>query len=128
MCIRDRERIAFFRSTALFRPLVIGTDVWKEFGFNAVVYLCLLYTSSDKLEWMTFHKNHIHAAPGVASSTENNLRLGMLYLQNGQWDGEQLIDPEWINKATTRRIHTEVINKESHLDNGAGYGLSHIHI
>lgn len=77
---------------------------------------------SDKLEWMTFHKNHIHAAPGVASSTENNLRLGMLYLQNGVWNGERLIDEEWMQNATTRRIRTDVINEESHLDNGAGYG------
>ena len=43
------ERIAFFRSTALFRPLVIGTDVWKEFGFNAVVYLAALTGISPSL-------------------------------------------------------------------------------
>lgn len=106
---------------------MLGAAVEKATGRNVREYLTKeifnkIGVESDKLEWMTFHKNHIHAAPGVASSTENNLRLGMLYLQNGQWDGEQLIDPEWINKATTRRIHTEVINKESHLDNGAGYG------
>jgi putative aldouronate transport system permease protein len=36
------KKIAFFRSSDLFRPLVIGTDVWKEFGFNAVIYLAAL--------------------------------------------------------------------------------------
>lgn len=36
------RRIAFFRSADMFRPLVIGTDVWKEFGFNAVIYLAAL--------------------------------------------------------------------------------------
>ena len=30
------EPIAFFRISKLFRTLAIGTDVWKEFGFNAV--------------------------------------------------------------------------------------------
>lgn len=43
------ERTAFFRSTSLFRPLVIGTDVWKEFGFNAVVYLAALTGISPSL-------------------------------------------------------------------------------
>ena len=32
------EPIAFFRISKLFRTLAIGTDVWKEFGFNAVVW------------------------------------------------------------------------------------------
>lgn len=31
------EKIAFFRRADLFRGLAVGTDVWKEFGFNAVV-------------------------------------------------------------------------------------------
>lgn len=43
------ERIAFFRSTDLFRGLVVGTDVWKEFGFNAVVYLAALTGISPAL-------------------------------------------------------------------------------
>ena len=36
------EKIAFFRRADLFRGLAVGTDVWKEFGFNAVVYLAAL--------------------------------------------------------------------------------------
>lgn len=36
------EPVAFFRSSSMFRELAIGTDVWKEFGFNAVVYLAAL--------------------------------------------------------------------------------------
>lgn len=43
------EPVAFFRSADLFRPLVIGTDVWKEFGFNAVVYLAALTGISPSL-------------------------------------------------------------------------------
>lgn len=106
---------------------MLGAAVARVTGKNVRQYLeeeifHKIGVESDKLEWLTFHKNHIHAAPGVASSTENNLRLGMLYLQNGIWDGERLIDEEWIRRATTRRIRTDVINKESHLDDGAGYG------
>ena len=43
------EPIAFFRISKLFRTLAIGTDVWKEFGFNAVVYLAALTGISPSL-------------------------------------------------------------------------------
>ncbi|NRG25998.1 sugar ABC transporter permease [Bacillus circulans] len=32
----------FLGSNKLFQPLLIGTDVWKEFGFNSIVYLAAL--------------------------------------------------------------------------------------
>ena len=38
--------INFLGSTSAFQPLLIGTDVWKEFGYNSVVYLAAL-TSID---------------------------------------------------------------------------------
>ena len=43
------DSIAFFRNSGMFRPLAIGTDVWKEFGFNAVVYLAALTGISPSL-------------------------------------------------------------------------------
>lgn len=43
------ERVAFFRISSIFRQLAIGTDVWKEFGFNAVVYLAALTGISPAL-------------------------------------------------------------------------------
>lgn len=106
---------------------MLGAAVKKVTGKSVRSYLTeelfdRIGLESDKLEWMAFRKNQIHAAPGVASSTENNLRLGMLYLQNGCWEGQQLIEREWMQRATTRRIRTDVINREAHLDDGAGYG------
>ena len=40
------ERINFLGSSRWFQPLIIGTDVWKEFGYNSVVYLAAI-TSID---------------------------------------------------------------------------------
>jgi len=37
-----QEPILFFARPDLFVQLVVGSDVWKEFGFNAVVYLAAL--------------------------------------------------------------------------------------
>ncbi len=36
------EPILFFGRPDLFRSLVIGTDIWKGFGYNAVIYLAAL--------------------------------------------------------------------------------------
>ncbi|MDL2233646.1 ABC transporter permease subunit [Ruminococcaceae bacterium OttesenSCG-928-L11] len=36
------EPLIWFSEESCFRQLVIGTDVWKEFGFNAVIYLAAL--------------------------------------------------------------------------------------
>lgn len=40
------EPIVFFGRADMFRPLVIGSDIWKGFGYNAVIYLAAL-TSID---------------------------------------------------------------------------------
>lgn len=36
------DPVLFFGKADMFRPLVIGTDIWKGFGYNAVIYLAAL--------------------------------------------------------------------------------------
>ena len=43
------QPILFFARAELFVPLVVGSDVWKEFGFNAVVYLAALTAINPEL-------------------------------------------------------------------------------
>jgi putative aldouronate transport system permease protein len=43
------DPILFFARAELFVPLVVGSDVWKEFGFNAVVYLAALTAINPEL-------------------------------------------------------------------------------
>ena len=40
------EPIGFFTSDTWFRPIVIATDIWKSFGFSAVIYIAAI-TSID---------------------------------------------------------------------------------
>lgn len=40
------EKINFLGSNTWFRPMIIVTDVWKEFGYNSIVYLAAI-TSID---------------------------------------------------------------------------------
>ena len=36
------EPVIWFGESSYFRQLIVGTDVWKEFGFNAVIFLAAL--------------------------------------------------------------------------------------
>lgn len=40
------ENVNFLGSNNWFQPLIIGTDVWKEFGYSSIVYLAAI-TSID---------------------------------------------------------------------------------
>ncbi len=41
------------------------------------------------------------------ASTRDWARFGQLYLNKGNWNGEQLFDPEWVDFITTPTIHSD---------------------
>jgi putative aldouronate transport system permease protein len=43
------DPILFFARAELFVPLVVGSEIWKEFGFNAVIYLAALTAINPEL-------------------------------------------------------------------------------
>jgi len=43
----------------------------------------------------------IHPAYPFRMTARDMARLGLLFLQNGVWDGNQIISEEWINESTT---------------------------
>ncbi|RKR74062.1 serine hydrolase domain-containing protein [Frondihabitans australicus] len=67
----------------LFDPLGIGHAGWQQDASGRQ----LAFTG-------------LHATTGALA------RLGQLYLQNGQWEGRQLLSPEWVADATTSHIDT----------------------
>ncbi len=42
-----------------------------------------------------------HSGGGIFINTEDHARFGLLFLNNGNWNGQQLISKDWIKKATT---------------------------
>lgn len=36
------EPVQFFQQAGLFRGFIIGSDVWKNFGYNSIIYLAAL--------------------------------------------------------------------------------------
>ena len=45
-----------------------------------------------------------HSGGGLFINTEDHARFGLLFLNNGNWNGTQLISNSWIKEATTPSI------------------------
>ncbi len=57
---------------------------------------------------------------GLSVRTEDIARFGQLYLQNGKWQGKQLIAPEWVELATSRQV-SNGSKPKSDWDQGYGF-------
>ena len=53
----------------------------------------------ERMRWLRF-KNGVYAEPGVITTTEDNLRLAMLYLNGGIFNGQRVLSREWTQMAT----------------------------
>lgn len=84
-----------FLLAALFGPLGIADPVWPE--------------SPD---------GHTAGATGLELTTSELARFGQFLLQRGQWQGKQLVSPEWIDNAGRPQIST----RSRRPDNDLGYG------
>jgi len=54
--------------------------------------------------WHTFPPGREQGFSGLHARTEDIAKLGQLYLQQGQWEGTQLIPKEWVAAATTAQV------------------------
>ncbi len=57
---------------------------------------------------------------GLNIKTADIARLGQLYLQKGQWNGEQILSAEWVEMATARQT-SNGSNPQSDWEQGYGY-------
>ncbi len=57
---------------------------------------------------------------GLSVTTEDISRLGYLYLQNGEWEGRQLLSQGWVEEATGFQT-SNGSNPESDWEQGYGY-------
>ena len=65
---------------------LVQERVGKEIGLN-------------DFPWMLSPEGVCSGGNGVSLTTEDMLRIGLLYLNKGKWNGKQLISEEWIDDA-----------------------------
>lgn len=104
---------------------MLGAIILKRTGMNLKEYLTprlfeKIGIKPEDLEWRKFRANGIDAEPGTFATTEANLRLAMLYLQGGKWNGEQVVPAEFVKAALSVHIPTDYAPEEK--DGKCGYG------
>lgn len=62
--------------------------------------------SADK--WMTDPAGLPYGAGGFNLMPRDMAKLGYLYLRKGQWDGQQIISPEWVETSTQPHADVDV--------------------
>lgn len=70
-----------------------ATTTWRWYGYDHA------WTEIDGLQMKSVTGGG-HSGAGLFISTEDMARFGMVFLNQGKWDQEQLISQEWIKKAT----------------------------
>lgn len=77
------EKLVDYLRPRLFEPLGVGEAHWAESAEGITV-----------------------GGWGLSVTTESIARFGQLYLQEGRWEGEQLISADWVRSATGRQVST----------------------
>lgn len=87
------ESIMFMASNTWFRPIVIFTDIWKNFGFNAVIYIAAmtgidsnLYEAGDIDGASRMQKIRYITIPGIMSTILLMATLSLGNILNAGFD------------------------------------------
>lgn len=52
-------------------------------------------------DWMRSPQGEVSAGSGLEMTPQDMAKIGYLYLRGGEWDGQQIIDPDYAAAATT---------------------------
>ena len=77
---------------------------------------------ASELCWAKDHLGRDLGFSGLHATTETLARLGLLYLRNGEWGGEQVLPPGWVAEATREHISTASAATGAGIDWRQGYG------
>ncbi len=74
-----------------------ASTTWRWFGYENA------WTEVDGIDVKSVTGGG-HSGGGIFINTEDMARFGLLFLNHGKWNDEQLISQKWIKKATTPSI------------------------
>lgn len=70
-------------------------------------------------------KKSKYPAYHIYVSTRDMAKFGQLMLNEGQWNGKQVIPAEWVRKTTTTVTPTEIVNQRAGLDSSSEFQTSY---
>lgn len=65
--------------------------------------------------WVTDPKGYYGGGYGLSITPRDMAKFGYLYLNNGKWDGEQVIPQEWVEESTKKHITANESNDYGYL-------------
>ena len=72
--------------------------------------------------WDATAEGHSIGGYGLFVRTEDVAKLGLLYLQNGEWRGRQLLSKSWVENATRKQVDNSKGPHAKNPDWAQGYG------
>jgi CubicO group peptidase (beta-lactamase class C family) len=93
------EKVVDYLDSRLFQPLHIDKPKWEESpqGINTGGW-------------------------GLYLKTEDLAKMGQLLLQNGEWNGKQLIPSEWVAEMSKKQV--ESVNPGTRMEDAAAKGMT----
>jgi CubicO group peptidase (beta-lactamase class C family) len=71
------------------------------------------------VQWDTYGPEHVSANAGLWLTPRDMAKFGYLYLKNGQWEGIQLLSPDWVTASTSAHVRNPGLGTQPFAD---GYG------
>jgi CubicO group peptidase (beta-lactamase class C family) len=94
---------------------ITGTRIFEAFKREIAEPIGMEDFSLNDCQYSYEEKKSKHPAYNFRMTARDMARFGLLYLRKGNWNGRQIIPPEWIEQSTTAY---SVVNEQL----GVGYG------
>ncbi|MDP4093934.1 MAG: serine hydrolase [Bacillota bacterium] len=124
-----------FANKYLFGPL--GIEVQGDIVFHSKEEQMEFYKSRTVRGWVAGPTGVHTGGWGLMLTPDDMVKLGQLYLNEGQWDGQQIVSKEWIRESTEEKSQWGelkygllwwVIDKEDHSFAALGDGGNVIYV
>ena len=73
------------------------------------------------VEWSIDPQGYTTGNSGLRLKPRDMAKIGYLYLQQGRWNGAQIVPQQWVTASTTKHIETQGLMNAAE-DDGYGYG------
>ncbi|MGD8405579.1 MAG: serine hydrolase [Anaerolineales bacterium] len=119
--ILEQPGTTFFYDSGL--PHLMSAIIQETTGISTLEYAQEKLFSPlgiSGVTWETDPRSIPLGNTGLMLSSRDMAKLGYLYLNRGQWNGEQIVPAKWVDQSTAKHIETKGLMNEAE-DDGYGY-------
>ncbi|HJO93734.1 MAG TPA: serine hydrolase, partial [Victivallales bacterium] len=95
------------------------SDLFNDFYNDIAKPIGMQNFSLHQNTFYQYNKYSLFPKYGFLMTTQDMARYGLLYLNNGNWNGKQIISENWVKKSTSTQVKTK--DKMDLPFNGYGY-------